>query len=284
MKERALVAFTLLAQTAVGAFWTLAAVYLLTWRQVGPATARLHAVGGFVAVGALLVLAMGASLLHLGSPLLAWRALANPRTSWLSREIWSTLLLSGASILWAGLLWFERGAPFWRSMALGAAALLGLALLLTMSWAYRLRTVPAWNSWVTPLSFLVTTLLLGGLAAGLSVALIPPLLGTPAVRLPGLPVGVILLLCVEFLLLPLWLVGLAGRSPAARAALALLVRRHRVLLQLRLILMVVAVGLAGLLLTPWNGPALFLALAGVAAAAEVLGRILFYAAYAREGV
>lgn len=277
MKERTLLVFTLLVQAAVGMLWALGAVRLLApGRNLTP---------GFLAVAGLMVVAIGTSFLHLGSPLLAWRALWNPRSSWLSREIWSAVLFGAASVLYAGLLWFDRGGPPLRTLVWGAAAVLGLVLLLAMSWAYRLRTVPAWNSWATPMAFLVTTLLLGGLGAVASVELFSQP-GLPALLRRGGAVGTIVLLCAEFLCLPLWLVTLAGRAGAGARALHRVVHERRALFQVRLVLMIAAVALAGLWLTPWVawGPLLWLPTSLVVLASEALGRVLFYAAYAREGV
>ena len=274
MKERALVVFTILAQAAVG---TLGALHLLAAGPDRPA--------GLLVVAGLMLVAMAASLLHLGSPLLAWRALWNVRSSWLSREIWSAALFGAASALYAGLVWFDYGAPRLHTVVFWAAVLFGLALLLSMAWAYRLRTVPAWNSWATPVSFLVTTLLLGGLLAGLLVEVFSPT-GLPAAVRPGLAAGTILLLCLEFLLLPLWLVRLAGRPGARERALRRVVQERRALFQGRLVLMIAAVVVAGLWLTPgvaW-GPLLWLPLYLLVLASEVFGRVLFYAAYEREGV
>jgi anaerobic dimethyl sulfoxide reductase subunit C (anchor subunit) len=277
MKKRALVVFTLLAQTAVGTLWSLAAMHFLA--------AGLDPTPGYLVVAGLMVLAMAASLLHLGSPLLAWRALWNVRSSWLSREIWCTVLYSAASGLYAGLLWFDRGSPLVRTVTLGTAAVCGLVLLLSMSWAYRLRTVPAWDSWATPASFLVTALLLGGLTAGLLVEVFSGA-GLPAPARQWLAVSTIVLLCLEFLSLPLWLVRLAGRAGAGARALHRVVGERRALFQGRLVLMIAAVVLVGLWLTslvPW-GPFVWLPTCLVVLASEVLGRVLFYAAYTREGI
>jgi anaerobic dimethyl sulfoxide reductase subunit C (anchor subunit) len=286
MKERSLVVFTLLAQAAVGALWTLGAIRYLT--------AGLDTMPGFLAVAALMVLAMAAALLHLGSPLLAWRALRNVRSSWLSREIWCTVLFGAASTLYAGLLWFDRGSPLVRGLVWGAAALLGLMLLLSMSWAYRLRTVPAWNQWSTPVSFLVTALLLGGMTVSVLAEICAEAAAEwTAVGVAALhslrqwtAVGTIALLCVEFLYLPLWLVGLAGRGRAGALALRRVVQEQGALFRWRLVLMIAAVVLAGRWLMPLAAwwPVLRPATGLVVLASEVFGRVLFYAAYAREGM
>jgi anaerobic dimethyl sulfoxide reductase subunit C (anchor subunit) len=285
MKERSLVAFTILSQMAVGAFWTLGGAYFLVAREAGLNTAGAPPERPFLTVAVLMVLALGASVLHLGTPLAAWRALGNAGSSWLSREVWSTALFTGASALFAGLLWFDRGTPVVRGVVFGVATLLGLALILSMSWAYRLRTLPAWNSWVTPASFLTTALLLGGLAAGvLGAAFAEPWPGRPVG--PELPGGAIALLAVEFLLLPLWLAGLAGGSAAARRALARLVEERSAAFKWRLVLMIATVGAAGLAFTPLSrvGPLLLLPAFLLVLVSEVLGRALFYEARVREGV
>ena len=91
-----------------------------------------------------LFLVLGATTLtlsawHLGHPERAWRAVLNPRTSWLSRE----LLLVSAFLGLAGL----QGLWFADSRALGlTAAILGYAALFSVDRIYRvaLRMGP-WN-------------------------------------------------------------------------------------------------------------------------------------------
>jgi len=149
VKERSLVAFTLGSQMAIGAFWLLGVV------------------NGFSAVAlsiltAIMLSALAASFLHLGSPHNAWRAIGGWRSSWLSREVSCaalfTALLGGLTLAaWAQI---DLGAVAWL------AGLCGLAFMISMTQAYRLRTVPAWNQWATTASFFITTLLLGTLLRG----------------------------------------------------------------------------------------------------------------------
>ncbi|MDF1610396.1 dimethyl sulfoxide reductase anchor subunit [Hoeflea sp. YIM 152468] len=99
--------------------------------------------GGGLAVAGLL-----ASTFHLGHPERAWRALSQWRTSWLSREgiaAIMTLMLFG---LYA-LIWMTSGT---RSSLLGWTAALGAAAtVFTTSMIYaQLKTVPQWNSPLTP--------------------------------------------------------------------------------------------------------------------------------------
>ncbi len=162
--EHSLVAFTLLAQLAVGATW---------FRSVSePFNGRAMAV-----VTCIMLVALLASFVHLGRPRHAWRAIANLRTSWLSREVLSAALF--ASALAAALTTGGRG------MWLANAA--GLALIISMAQVYRLRTVAAWNPRATTASFFVTTLLLGSVVHGALIGAGPAwalgALGLMAVRL-----------------------------------------------------------------------------------------------------
>ena len=92
--ERPLVLFTVLAQMAVGAFIT-PGVFVL---QLGATEAKIPVLfTGLIMLSALLL-----SLLHLGSPQRAYRAIANWRTSWLSREI----LIAGSIHCRAGVVQF----------------------------------------------------------------------------------------------------------------------------------------------------------------------------------
>jgi anaerobic dimethyl sulfoxide reductase subunit B len=169
MREPSLVAFTLLAQAAVGLFWAVFGVRLSAGADANPLLAA-----PFLAVGPLLLAAVLASLLHLGTPRNAWRALANVRQSWLSREIMATLLFGGG---WLVLL--SLHAAGWTSavieaVAATATALAGAGLVYSMARVYRLRTVPAWNSPLTSASFLLAAGTLGSLSCALLLAITAP--------------------------------------------------------------------------------------------------------------
>ena len=141
--EHSLVAFTLLAQLAVGATW------FLSVRE--PFDGRALAV-----ITVLMLIALLASFVHLGQPRRAWRALANLRTSWLSREVLSAALFVGSLI---GVL-ATGGSGIWLASATG------LTLIISMARVYALRTVPEWNHRATTASFFVTTMLLGAVVHG----------------------------------------------------------------------------------------------------------------------
>jgi len=75
------------------------------------------------------------------------------------------------------LRWSGAGSPALRTRVAILAGACGLALVYAMARVYRLRTVPAWDSALTTLSFFATTVLLGSLGVGAGLALLP---GVPA--------------------------------------------------------------------------------------------------------
>jgi anaerobic dimethyl sulfoxide reductase subunit B len=141
--ERSLVVFTILVQMAVGAVWLLSLL-----RAFNPATL------GVITIT--MLIGMLASFLHLGTPLNAWRAIRNVRSSWLSREVVCAALFAASLI---GLT-ITGGEGAWL------VDMIGFALIVSMARVYQLRTVPAWNHWTTLVSFFSTTLLLGSVLCG----------------------------------------------------------------------------------------------------------------------
>jgi anaerobic dimethyl sulfoxide reductase subunit C len=297
MKKYSLVAFTILSQLAVGAFWTLALVSAWVAWHAGWKTAHDLTAFGWPLVSAGMGIAILASFFHLGNPTRAWRALSNLRQSWLSREILLASLFAGASSLFAGLQSVEWGSPDLLAALGVVAGLVGLALVYAMSRAYRLRTVPAWNTWVTPASFFVATFLLGALVVGAGLVVCSRYLPvtrfdapTDLIRaiLQRIAAGALILLAMELFLISLRVSQdnpSASRDPAIR-----MVRKRRMFFVLRCIAAVA--GIAG------AGAAVFLSCEsclaaqgflivttfGFALAAEVLGRIFFYEARMRVGV
>jgi DMSO reductase anchor subunit len=170
MKERSLVAFTLLAQLSVGAFLVLGILDILAAFTAGGFAALFSLLDrSMPAIGLAMICALLASLLHLGTPGNAYRAATNWRSSWLSREILSSLAFAASLVLFALLKRFlpETSPSLLFFFILAASC--GLALLYCMIRVYLLRTIAGWNRWTTPVSFISATLFLGSLAAGLAI-------------------------------------------------------------------------------------------------------------------
>ena len=93
------------------------------------------------------------SILHLGTPLNAWRAVFHLKKSWLSREILMFGLFGGS--------WFL--ALLLPGMGKLPLALCGIGLVFSMVQVYRLRSIQPWDTNRTLLAFVVSTVLLGTL-------------------------------------------------------------------------------------------------------------------------
>ncbi|MFL7868583.1 MAG: DmsC/YnfH family molybdoenzyme membrane anchor subunit, partial [Anaerolineales bacterium] len=139
-----LVAFTLLGQMAAG----MAILSLFS----GPLSIPL-----LLVIGMLVGISGLISLLHLGQPRNAWRAVIHLKKSWLSREILMFGLFGGS---WLVSLF----APEIGQLSL---ALTGLGLVVSMAQVYRLHSIRAWDTNRTLLAFLVSAVLLG--VAGLGI-------------------------------------------------------------------------------------------------------------------
>jgi len=115
----------------------------------------------------LTVIGLLSSTLHLGNPQRAWRALSQWRSSWLSREGVASIATLAVFALYA-LLWvcFDM-----RLALLGwiAAALAVLTVFCTAMIYAQLKTVPRWNSALTPLVFMLFALALPALLVDLPI-------------------------------------------------------------------------------------------------------------------
>lgn len=154
MGDFPLVIFTVLSQLAVGAMITLLLLDYLTDRIDNSAGKRLT-----LMILSITGVGLGFSLLHLGHPLEAYRALTNLGSSWLSREV---VLFSvfGALLIAYYFQWRENS----RKEIIGtAAAAAGLLAVVSSGMVYVLPAVPAWNNLSPVLFFLLTTAILGPL-------------------------------------------------------------------------------------------------------------------------
>ena len=147
-----LVFMLVLTQLSVGAFivlWTLG----LLGHEMGLYIAALASLG-------LAGISLGASTLHLGRPVYAWRALKGLKTSWLSREVLTLSLFAGAASAFAGLLLFDLPG---QSAAGLFTAIAGFAGVTSSARIYMVRARPAWFSKYTLAEFYASALFLGPL-------------------------------------------------------------------------------------------------------------------------
>lgn len=133
---------------------------------------------------ALTAFTLNISVLHLGRPAYAWRALKMWRRSWLSREVLLFGLFFLSLISLTGIAWLQEThlvppSPAVRIVAQIVAALFGIAGILASARIYLVPARPAWNMRHTPIDFLLSSAVLGLCAL--------PVLDWLALRLATLP-------------------------------------------------------------------------------------------------
>jgi formate dehydrogenase iron-sulfur subunit len=158
-----LVVMLTLTQLSVGAFVT----ELLVERLSGKATGNAVAQTLFATVFA--VIALAASVLHLGRPRLAWRAVLGFRTSWLSREAIAFALFAllaasygvAAAVPLLPVLANNRAIVAMAPVLRNAAALAGVLGVLCSVKVYVATRREQWSGTQTGVKFFGSTLLLG---------------------------------------------------------------------------------------------------------------------------
>jgi formate dehydrogenase iron-sulfur subunit len=178
-----LVVMLVLTQLAVGALATGSiARRLFDLPPAGP-WGFAHA----AVVMALGFLALGASVLHLGRPQYAFRALLGLRTSWLSREALGFGLFATAGSAFALALlpdlppwlparaWLTGGRAFWEA----AAVSLGLASVFCSVMVYAATRRAHWSAPSTGFKFFATVVVLGLATTAALVEVGWALLGAP---------------------------------------------------------------------------------------------------------
>ena len=121
----------------------------------------------FIFMAMALTLTLGglvASTFHLGHPERALKAFTQWKTSWLSREAWLAIATLFFMIIYGiGLVFF--------GVAIGLLGYMGAALSLTTVYSTsmiyaQLKTVPRWNTPLTPALFLIISLTGGSILSG----------------------------------------------------------------------------------------------------------------------
>ncbi|ACH64057.1 DMSO reductase anchor subunit [Aliivibrio fischeri MJ11] len=156
--EWPLILFTVLSQTAVGAFLVLGCV-TLSGKLSQDEDARLHRNMFFIWV--LMGLGLIASTMHLGSPLRAFNALNRVGSSWLSNEIFASSLFFAAGGFYWLLKVVNKGSDALKKGLLLISMVIGIGFMYAMIKVYLINTVPTWNSIYTPIMFLLTMAISG---------------------------------------------------------------------------------------------------------------------------
>ncbi len=307
VSEWPLVLFTILAQMAVGSFVTLGVVQLLARRHTDVKTVDKLTDPTLYAIGPVMVLSIAVAFFHLGNPINALHTIAGIGHSWLARELFFG---AGFAILGAAFAlcqWRKWLTPMLRQVLAAVTAVVGLALVFCMSEVYAsLPTVPAWHSPATPISFFATAFLLGALAVGAAFVIAAAFQRRKATdgesnatvdtltrgTLRGIGVASIVLLAVEFVVIPVYVLSLSqDGSAAAQSSLAALMVGGGAWFAVRLVLVALGAGVLGFFLyrTAAKGGDRILAITASSAfvlvlLAEALGRVLFYDSMFHVGI
>jgi len=245
-----LIVMLVLTQMSVGTFAVLAAFQAAGSARIGVLAALL--------VGQL---ALAASTAHLGRPIHAYRALKMWKRSWLSREVLCFTVFAMASSAFAATLWLDLPGPLVASGFTGAA---GIAGIISSAYIYRVPARPAWNSWMTVAEFFLTALLLGPLLAGCFLG--PSITGPMRWLAPAAAVAQLLLQLMKLA----WL--LVSEEPGLRQSGLLLAGILKRKYALRLVLLATTAILA----STGASREIYATAFGIALAAEILGRYLFF--------
>ncbi|MBC8115212.1 MAG: dimethyl sulfoxide reductase anchor subunit, partial [Candidatus Saccharimonas sp.] len=119
------------------------------------------------------LLSLAAATLHLGRPLLAYRAVLGLRHSWLSREIVAFGVFAKLAAVYAAVLWFfpQLEATVWPLVLGGSVVTAGLAGVFCSIMIYVYTRRPFWSGSQTFVKFSLTTVWLG-LSTVLTVSLV----------------------------------------------------------------------------------------------------------------
>lgn len=305
LNEWSLIIFTIVMQMAVGSFVVLGGVHFFAARKEGIEEADKLSDRALLAIGPMVVLGLLVTLLHLGNPVNAPGAISNLGTSWLSREITLAMVFVVGGAIFAFMQWRKIGSPGLRNVIALVVAAIGLVLVYVMAAVYQLPTVPAWDSLATPVSFYVTTFLLGALAMGAAFVVNFWYLRSKgmdendkqfsmlAITLRWIAMISVVLLGVQFVVIPLYIASLAASVvPAAGASAAILLNENGLVFFARLLLVFLGAGVFAIFIYQSAsseskmrviGNLAFLAFAFVLVG-EILGRYLFYASMVRIGL
>lgn len=290
MKKYSLIGFTILSQMAVGAFWILIAATMYSESQIVNKPTWDFPLIPLIVIEATMMLSLLLSLAHLGSPLIAYRAIANFRSSWLSREIIFAGLFTMTIGVFSILQWSNTGSANLQMGIALAAGGCGFGLVFSMSRIYMLRTVPVWNTIFTPISFFVTALTLGGLLIS-GLIMVFQEAGSPlysaqcADVLAPLTTSVLLLIGTGIVFAPARVKHMFSSPLGESEALKSLLKKRRNNFYLRILLGILgAVFLGFSLLSSSFMFVLFLIGALFVLVAELIDRFLFYEARETSGI
>ncbi|MFY1027188.1 dimethyl sulfoxide reductase anchor subunit family protein [Actinobacillus seminis] len=271
LHELPLIFFTVLAQSAVGAF--LVFTFVLLQSQNDKSRCYIYRVMFVVLV--LLGLGFVASILHLGSPLRAFNSLNRVGESMLSNEIASGAIFFVLAVLYWLISVLDKMPVALGKLWLIVTSVVGLVFMYMMAHVYFLATVPTWHTPLTPLAFYLTVVV-GGLALGYALLEPNSAKNYHLSWVKGLyAIGVLLIaICVVYQGISL------GRIHSSVQQATALVPDYAPMMVLRLCLL----GIAAVLLVKSKNAAVLLLAVVLTFTGELIGRTLFYGLHITAGM
>lgn len=304
IREWTLPVYTILTQLATGALFVLWCI-----RTLGDSHYGREEMDRIVKVPILIILitaivGIAGAHFHLSRPYLSFLAVRNFHTSWLSRElVYNLSFILSIAGLWF-LLWYRKGHTKLKKILGWVAIFFGLTTDYCMARIYLLASQPAWNSPLTPISFLETTILLGIMTV--PVLLIMDLRFSKSMKqedqsirheiiqgsFTWLAIIAVVMVVATAILNFFQISSLRAGNASAQTTLALLLNLYQPLLIIRYALLLTGVGWLGFSVIRLNSHrnvteemmgSLFIACLLVMIA-EILGRFLFFAIHVRIGI
>ena len=161
-----LILMLVLTQLSVGAFLVEQVLDRFVPVQLAASIRPVHTASALV-FG---LLALAVSVLHLGRPRYAFRAVIGLRHSWLSREIVAFGLFAGLAVLYALTAWIVPGGagPVWLGWSVVGVGAGGVFCSVMV---YQVTQRQTWNGPSTGFKFLMTSVILGIAAVWVSLML-----------------------------------------------------------------------------------------------------------------
>jgi len=286
--EWQLVLFTIFTQMSVGTFVIWGSSALCSATPDNPLASFFPAILLTLTLVMLFIGILCAGM-HLGNPFHAIFSVNNPQSSWLSREaiLGGTFALLIILVLLRYL--FDRSDALFDRTLIGGAIITGLLLVYSISRLYMIRTVPAWNNLSTPVTFFITTFLLGAIVSSMLAVLLdlqqsPSATGN-SIFTPHMQGGAVVIL-FSFLQLAVFTIKilyLNHKGGVAEASVCVLWTGMRQVVLWRCFTAWVGIATLTLLLLGWPVHPFFWIGMIFIVASEALDRILFYGIYRREG-
>ncbi len=299
-REWALLIFTILGQLAVGMMFVMLIVRTYAASKVGAEkAAHLTDLPQYMVLP-IMALAMLSSLFHLGKLVHVIGAVPNLATSWMSWEVVFGVVFIALAAVYVFLQWRKMSSEVVRTVIGWITAVIGLLYVFCMGMTYMLPAQPAWNTWSTSVTFFVTTLLLGvlGSAAAMMISFArvskteAEQQGVMGNVLQWLSISAIVLLGIEFLVMPLYFAYLSTQGSAAVQTLNMIVGTYGATLVIRLLLVFAGAGVLGAYLyrnaslpgKEKSWATLAYSAFVLVLVSEVMGRFIFYATHIRIGI